>query len=425
MKIKKILNNGITLISHKLNNTHCVTISVNFKVGSIYESNDNNGITHLVEHLFFREWDTLGQEKLYYEMLTMGAEIIGKTYRDFVSFSITVVPEFFNNAFCLITKCLNRFSWDNQSIILEKKVVCKQIENNYQSFQNWIDSYYFTNTVFERSVMGNIDTIQRLTASEINNWKKTYFCCNNSCVIITGNFTDEDLEKCRINLSLIENTGNSPEKISYIPKNFNRRDYSNRFKIINCDYSNTETTIFFDINKENSYETVRLLSSVLGEGCGSILSKVLREETGLTDDVYTDLMCFNDFYRLSVSFTVNNDDFFVSIRYFFDCLKKCKMHISNNEYNASIRFFTSNQLIDLDNPKILNERYVLCDFVIPVITSEPLALKKQYEKITCENLQICSNRIFTPKSISFLIQTSCNHEKVKSFLEKQVSNLDE
>ena len=121
MKIKKILNNGITLISHKLNNTHCVTISVNFKVGSIYESNDNNGITHLVEHLFFREWDTLGQEKLYYEMLAMGAEIIGKTYRDFVSFSITVVPEFFNNAFCLITKCLNRFSWDNQSIILEKK----------------------------------------------------------------------------------------------------------------------------------------------------------------------------------------------------------------------------------------------------------------------------------------------------------------
>ncbi|MBQ3463148.1 MAG: insulinase family protein, partial [Clostridia bacterium] len=48
MKKTEKLNNGITLISHKLNNTHCVTISVNFKIGSIYESSDNNGITHLI-----------------------------------------------------------------------------------------------------------------------------------------------------------------------------------------------------------------------------------------------------------------------------------------------------------------------------------------------------------------------------------------
>lgn len=425
MKKTEKLNNGITLISHKLNNTHCVTISVNFKIGSIYESSDNNGITHLIEHLFFRKWDTLNQEKLYFEMMSMGAEIIGKTYHDFVSFSITVVPEFFNNAFCLITKCLNRFSWDNQSIILEKKVVCKQIENNYPSFQNWIDNHYFSNTAFERSIMGDIDIIQRLTDSEINDWKKAYFCCNNSCVTITGNYNDEDLEKCRINLSLIENIGNSPEKINYIPKFFNQRDYSNRFRIINCDYSNTDITVFFDINKENSYEIVRLLSAILGEGCGSILSRVLREENGLTDDVYTDLMCFNDFYRLSVSFTVKNDVFFVSMRYFFDCLKKCKKHVSDNDYNASVRFFTNNQLIDLDHPKMLNERYVLCDFVIPTIVSEPSALKKEYENISREDLYICSNQIFATNNISFLIQTNCEFDKVKTYLERLVANLNE
>lgn len=423
-KIEK-LNNGITLICHKLKNTHCVTISVSFKVGSIYESNENNGITHLIEHLFFRKWNNLNQETLYFEMLSIGAEIIGKTYRDFVTFSITVVPEYFNIAFCLITKCLNRFLWDKNSIILEKKVVCKQIENNYQSFQDWIDSYYFSNTVFERSVMGNVDTIKRLTESEINNWKKKYFCSNNSCVTITGNYNDEDLKKHRINLSLIDNNGSSPEKISYIPKNFNQRDYSNRFNIINCDCSNTEIVVFFDICKENNYETVRLLSAILGEGCGSIISKVLREEKGLTDDVYTDLMCFNDFYRLSISYTVNNDDFFISMRYFIDCLKKCKNHLSNNEYNASIRFFTNNQLIDLDNPKKLNERYVLCDFVIPSIVSEPFALKTEYENILCEDLHICSNQIFTTKNISFLVQTSCEVGKVKTYLESLVADLNE
>lgn len=47
------LKNGITFISQKLDNVHSVTISVNFKVGSLYEDQINNGITHLIEHLFF------------------------------------------------------------------------------------------------------------------------------------------------------------------------------------------------------------------------------------------------------------------------------------------------------------------------------------------------------------------------------------
>lgn len=46
------LKNGITFISQKLDNVHSVTISVNFKVGSSYEDQINNGITHLIEHLF-------------------------------------------------------------------------------------------------------------------------------------------------------------------------------------------------------------------------------------------------------------------------------------------------------------------------------------------------------------------------------------
>ncbi|RGI76372.1 insulinase family protein [Ruminococcus bromii] len=67
------LKNGITFISQKLDNVHSVTISVNFKVGSLYEDQINNGITHLIEHLFFRQWDNLPQKQLYYEMQCMGA----------------------------------------------------------------------------------------------------------------------------------------------------------------------------------------------------------------------------------------------------------------------------------------------------------------------------------------------------------------
>lgn len=424
MKKTEKFDNGINLITHKLSNTHCVTISVNFKVGSIYETAENNGITHLIEHLFFRQWDNLNQEKLYYEMMSMGAEIIGKTYNDFVSFSITVVPDYFIKAFSLIIRCLNNFKWNEQSISLEKRVVCKQIENSYQSFQNWIDYYYFKNTVYEHLIMGTSETINSLSVDAINSWKEKYFCCNNSCIIITGNYSDKDLTDCYRVLSKINNHGKSLGGITYLPQNFNNRNYINRFSIVNDDSDNTEVTVFLDVNKEYDFETVRLLSAILGEGCGSILSKILREENGLTDDVYTSLMCFDGFYRLSNSFTVKNDDFFQSMLYFFEGIKKLKKNISKEEYQSSICFFTINQIMDLDNTKTLNDRYVLCDFVLPSIISEPFALKEKYEKITRDDLQNYSTQIFTSNNISFLIQTNNDANEVKSYLENLVNDLD-
>lgn len=80
------LKNGITFISQKLDNVHSVTISVNFKVGSLYEDQINNGITHLIEHLFFRQWDNLPQKQLYYEMHCMGAEIMTKHFTIMLAF---------------------------------------------------------------------------------------------------------------------------------------------------------------------------------------------------------------------------------------------------------------------------------------------------------------------------------------------------
>lgn len=89
------LPNGILLITHQLQHIHSVTLSVSFRTGTLYETEKNNGISHMVEHLFFRKLSNLTQRKLYLEMQKIGAEIIGRTYCDYVCFSITVVKKYF------------------------------------------------------------------------------------------------------------------------------------------------------------------------------------------------------------------------------------------------------------------------------------------------------------------------------------------
>ena len=409
------LKNGITFISQKLDNVHSVTISVNFKVGSLYEDQINNGITHLIEHLFFRQWDNLPQKQLYYEMQCMGAEIAAKTFHDYVSFSITVTPDSFIKAFKLITKCLNKFDWTDDIVKIEKEVVYKQIENDYQTFDNWIDSYYFKDTKYEKTIMGTIESVQSISLKDINFWKDKYFCSNNSCVAITGNYSDEDFLTVQNILSKINSSGKLAETIICYPLHFEKRNISNRYSLISNDTDISDITIFFDINKDYNYETVRLLSSILGEGCGSLLSMILRENYNFTDDIHTNLTCYCGFRRLSISFSVNNSDFIESLHHFFKSLVDFRKEISTNDYLTSINFFTKNQLFDLDNSNELNSNYVLCDFVLyPSVISEPIKRKEKYEKITLKDLKKYANDIFIAKNLSLLIQTNLDKKLVKS-----------
>lgn len=418
------LKNGITFISQKLDNVHSVTISVNFKVGSLYEDQINNGITHLIEHLFFRHWDNLPQKQLYYEMQCMGAEIAAKTFHDYVSFSITVTPDSFIKAFKLITKCLNKFDWTDDIVKIEKEVVYKQIENDYQTFDNWIDSYYFKDTKYEKTIMGTIESVQSISLKDINSWKDKYFCSNNSCVAITGNYSDEDFLTVQNILSQINSSGKLAETIICYPLHFEKRNISNRYSLISNDTDISDITIFFDINKDYNYETVRLLSSILGEGCGSLLSMILRENYNFTDDIYTNLTCYCGFRRLSISFSVNNSDFIESLHHFFKSLVDFRKEISTNDYLTSINFFTKNQLFDLDNSNELNSNYVLCDFVLyPSVISEPIKRKEKYEKITLKDLKKYANDIFIAKNLSLLIQTNLDKKLVKNSIEKMIKTL--
>ena len=387
------LKNGITFISQKLDNVHSVTISVNFKVGSLYEDQINNGITHLIEHLFFRQWDNLPQKQLYYEMQCMGAEIAAKTFHDYVSFSITVTPDSFIKAFKLITKCLNKFDWTDDIVKIEKEVVYKQIENDYQTFDNWIDSYYFKDTKYEKTIMGTIESVQSISLKDINSWKDKYFCSNNSCVAITGNYSDEDFLTVQNILSQINSSGKLAETIICYPLHFEKRNISNRYSLISNDTDISDITIFFDINKDYNYETVRLLSSILERS-------------------------------LTVSFSVNNSDFIESLHHFFKSLVDFRKEISTNDYLTSINFFTKNQLFDLDNSNELNSNYVLCDFVLyPSVISEPIKRKEKYEKITLKDLKKYANDIFIAKNLSLLIQTNLDKKLVKNSIEKMIKTL--
>ena len=92
------LPNGQTLIIQEVKTNPIVTIDTWVKTGSINENDSNNGVSHFLEHLFFKgtklhpagDFDRILESK--------GAIVNAATSKDFTHYYITLPSEHFNTA---------------------------------------------------------------------------------------------------------------------------------------------------------------------------------------------------------------------------------------------------------------------------------------------------------------------------------------
>lgn len=422
MKKSEKLLNGITLITHPLRHLHSVCISVTFRVGSLYETEHNSGISHMVEHMFFRRLSDLPQDELYFEMQKIGDEINGETCYDYVTFNITVVPRYFSKALDLMLKYFDIFNWTETELSQEREVVLRQIENSGGSYEKWINSYYFEDTRYSVPIMGSRESVEALSVDEINHWKNEYFTPQNACVVVTGSFTDEEYILLKNSFNNIESYGEAKPKITEIAKNFENRNPDNNLVVEHTDDELADVVMLVDINDRFDYEIVNLLASILGEGCGSKLSMAMREKCSFTDEISSYLYYYFGFYRLYFSYTVRNEAMLESIDTLFKTIKEAKSNITEKEYLSSIAFFTDNQLMDFDNCKKLNNEYLI-DFILDCSDSTPDEKAEKYSQITPSDLAKTANEIFVSKNISFIIETSLNEDDVTDFVERKILEL--
>lgn len=422
MKKTEQLLNGITLITHQLQHLHSVRISVSFRTGSLYENEYNSGISHITEHLFFRRLSDLPQDELYFEMQKIGDEIYGATCFDYVTFNITVVSRHFEKALDLMLKYFDKFDWTESELSQEREVVFREIETSGGSYEKWIRSYYFEDTKYSVPIMGTKESVTALSLDEINSWKNEYFTPQNSCVVVTGNFTDDEYNLLKNRLNNIESYGETKERILELPKDFENRNPDNNLAIEETDNELTEVVMLVDINEKYDYESVRLLKCIF-EGCSGKLSMAMREKVSFTYDIYSELLSYIGFYRLSFSYTVRNEVLFESLNTLIENIKEAKTNITEKEYISSIAFLTDNMLMELDDCRSLNNEYYLCDFVFGNRFSTPDEKAEKYSQLTTTDLIKTANDIFVSKNVSFIIETSLDENEVREYITKLTADL--
>ena len=101
---KRTLNNGLKVICYPIEHAMSVEIGLYIRAGARYENKENNGITHLLEHMHFRQLGDMNQKEIYETTEMMGTSLRGTTYKEMLCFNMKVRPKYLEKSLDIFEK---------------------------------------------------------------------------------------------------------------------------------------------------------------------------------------------------------------------------------------------------------------------------------------------------------------------------------
>ena len=280
------LENGQTVVIQEIKNNPIVTIDTWIKTGSINETDENNGVSHFLEHLFFKGSTNHTTGEFDRILETKGAITNAATSKDFTHYYITIPSKDFDLALEMHADMLLHPLIPRKELEKERKVVIEEIMKDANSpnticYDNLINMLYTTHP-YKRKVIGTADIVGTIHRDKILEYYNEYYNPSNMVTVIIGDInTQKALEKVKQNFN--------EEYKKPINKTFPKEKLlTSQAKLVsNFDTQSGYMLIGFrgvKIDDKDSY-ALDVLATALGEGRSSVFYKNIKEEKQLANSI--------------------------------------------------------------------------------------------------------------------------------------------
>lgn len=303
------LPNGQTVVLYEIHNNPLVTIDTWIKTGSINEDTKNNGISHFLEHLFFKGTKAHPTGDMDKILESKGAVVNAATSKDFTHYYITIPSENFDLAMDLHSDMLLNPQIPRKELEQERKVVLEEIakDGNTPSKKVYdnLNTLMYTSHPYKMKVIGTEENVGTMSREEILEYFTKYYSPSNMTTLIVG---DVDTQKV---LSKVQSSFNQ-EYRKPVKKSF-RKEHPIQTQRRNTEYTDTQSGYMMigfrgtDISNKDTF-ALDVLAEVLGGGKSSRLYRDIKEQKGLAYSVSATNGSFRDdgILYITANFTPQN-----------------------------------------------------------------------------------------------------------------------
>ncbi len=290
---KTTLDNGLKIVTEKIESVKSVTAGIWVKTGSRNESKKQAGITHFLEHMLFKGTENRSSYDIAMSMESVGGYLNAFTSSEYTCYYSRCLDTKLDKALDVLSDMVLHPTFPEEEIKKEKKVVIEEMKMYRDSPKDHLFEE-FSNDVFKghplgRPVIGYEETVSNFERNNLFNYMDDRYQPWNLLVAVAGNIEHEKV------VEIVKRYFGEVQSKEQEEQDQRLNDYQPDQKTYTKPIEQTHLIIGrrgLNFDHDDKYRLL-LANTVLGGGMSSRLHQNVREQHGYCYSINT----FNQSYK--------------------------------------------------------------------------------------------------------------------------------
>jgi predicted Zn-dependent peptidase len=403
---KKItLKNGLRIITVPMKNTQAATVLILVGTGSKYETKDVNGISHFIEHMFFKGTKKRPTKLEVAETLDrVGGMYNAFTGKEFTGYWAKVDIGHFDLALDWVSDIFLNSQIDKKEIEKEKGVIIEEVNMYLDAPMLYVGDLWekllYGDQPAGRLIIGEKENILKFKREHFLNYLKNHYTAQNTIVCCSGNIDSKEAEN-KIKRYFKNIKATAPKSKLKVVERQTRPECLIHFKKSDQTHICLGTRAY-DLFHPQKYAQA-ILATILGGFMSSRLFMSVREEKGLAYYIRTSSDGATDTGCLVTSAGIRNEkikEAITSILKEYKLLKNKK--ISEKELQKAKDYIKGSLTLSLESSDAQASFYTSQELLFKKILSPQEQLKK-IDEVSRDDILKVAQDIFKPEKLNLAL----------------------
>ncbi|MDA1337311.1 MAG: pitrilysin family protein [bacterium] len=399
------LKSGLRVLTIPQQNTRTVTVLVLVGTGSKYEEKRINGVSHFLEHMFFKGTKERSTPfKIAGPIENVGGMFNAFTSQDVTGYYIKVDATHLNLALEIVADIFLNSLLMQKEITKEKGVIVEEINMRRDApmihTADLLEQFLYGDQPAGWDIAGTKETVKNLTRDDILSYVTSQYVAENTVVCVAGNIKEEKVRKTVGKLFSPISQKSFKNKIAVT-------EMQEKPKVL-LEYRATDQThVAFAARGVNlSHKdrfTQEIIAAILGGGMSSRLFLEVREKLGLAYYISTSCEENPDTGFLATFAGVKNENAKKAVAVIVKEYRKLtSVKVSALELRNAKDRIKGRMALSLESSDAKAEFYGVQE-ILENKFSTPEELYGRIEKVRIADIQRVAKNMFTPANLNLVV----------------------
>ncbi|PIP55605.1 MAG: hypothetical protein CO183_00715 [Candidatus Zambryskibacteria bacterium CG_4_9_14_3_um_filter_42_9] len=402
---KTTLPNGLRIITVPVKNSPAVMVLVVVETGSNYESKEENGLSHFLEHMCFK--GTIKRSKvsdIAKELDGLGARNNAFTSNELTGYYAKAAKKHFAKLFEIVSDVYLNPTLPDEDLEKERGVILEEI-NMYEDLPQkkvWevLSELLYGDEPAGRSILGPRENIKSFQRQNFVTYRSKHYVASKTIIIVSGDVIEKAVLK-----EVAKNFKDIPQNKKLSKLKVKEKQTTPGLFVRQKETDQTHMVMAFHAYRagDKRIPALSVLSEILGNGMSSRLFTKLRDEMGACYYVRADHDEFTDHGIFTIATGVNILRTKEVVKVLLEeCEKLAKIPVSEEELQKAKEHNIGNMYLGLETTDSMAEFYADQEITTGRL-KKPKELEKEIRAVTSKDIMKVAKDIFRNEKLNLAI----------------------